>query len=328
MTVPDSHTVALVIGTCGLLSALPLWLAFRPMNRLFQALILLGVFDCIILISIPFLNNIYSGTTLTFDGKMTFSDGKLTFVINNNNQSLLKYLNIYGMDKNNPIIVRAQMTDALGNIQQYLTFTDGKTQLAITKVAGDPQKIDLQVNIPSGLFQGWIIISGKNPTSIPITVATNPMTVEAVGWIVVGILTSIINWEVILYYKPAKPGIQEAAAEAAEEVAKEAHNRGPGSKADDGAREKSDEISQRPTIAAEVYKTLYVNSRFPTRTRAPIPSAHLVLLDIITIIFGIGVGLLALFSQGYVNQLHVIGAWDIVALLGLGLGIGSLHSQS
>ena len=333
-------TIGFAIGIIGLIVAGILSVAIlrRSQKRLLQALILLGVLDSIILISIPFFDRLlpdwngYNTTTLSFDGKMIFYDGKLTFVINNNDQSLLKYLNIYGMDKKNSINVQTNMTDAAGNIQNYLTFNDKKTQLTITKVAGDPQKIDLHVNIPSGLFQGWIIINGKNPTSIPITVATDPKTAEAVGWIIVGILTSIIIWEVILYFKPPKPGAEMAVdatsiyKQAAEEVSRAAGSQGQSNtNAARQARTKLQEITDKQKSAVALYKDQYLYRRYP---RPVVPSSNVWLLDLLTIFFGIAVGLLAVFSQGYVNELRVIGAWDIVALLGLGLGIGSLHSQS
>jgi hypothetical protein len=348
MAFSDTNTVGFIIGIIGLVVAGILYVAilWRSESKLLQALILLGVLDSAVLIGIPFFDTIlppfwngYNKTTISFDGKMTFSDGKLMFVINNNDQNLHKYLDIYGMDNKNSITLQTRMTDAAGTIQNYVTFDDTKTQLTITKVAGDPQKIDLHVNIPSGLFQGWIIISGKNPTSIPITVATDPKTAEAVGWIVVGILTSIIIWEVILYFKPPKPGAGKLAAEvaaeatnlaAAAEVSRAAARGQSNTVAAKQAKDKLAEILSQKKKAAEDYKAQYMNLRFPTRThtRGPIPSSHVWLLDILTIFFGIAIGLLAVFSQGYVNELRVIGAWDIVALLGLGLGIGSIHSQS
>jgi hypothetical protein len=42
------------------------------------------------------------------------------------------------------------------------------------------------------------------------------------------------------------------------------------------------------------------------------------------IIFGVGVSVVALFNNGYITGLHNIGTQEVLVLLGIGLGIGSL----
>jgi hypothetical protein len=56
---------------------------------------------------------------------------------------------------------------------------------------------------------------------------------------------------------------------------------------------------------------------------SPLPNAQVMIIDLLTLVFGISVGLLTLMSQGYVNGLLEIGISEKLALLGLGLGIGS-----
>ena len=48
-------------------------------------------------------------------------------------------------------------------------------------------------------------------------------------------------------------------------------------------------------------------------------------IDFGTIGFGIAVGFLALLNQGYVTNIRAIGPIEVLALVGLGLGIGSLR---
>ena len=61
----------------------------------------------------------------------------------------------------------------------------------------------------------------------------------------------------------------------------------------------------------------------PSITESPLPNAQVMIIDLLTMVFGISVGLLTLMSQGYVNGLLEIGISEKLALLGLGLGIGS-----
>jgi hypothetical protein len=118
----------------------------------------------------------------------------------------------------------------------------------------------------------------------------------ALVWVVIGILTSIIFWEIVKYLAQVKKTDDDY----------------PNVQGPTGYQDRSKHRSQK--------LSKYVEQRFASKT-AP----RITIIDVGTIGFGIAVGFLALLSQGYVTGIRVINPLNIFALVGLGLGIGSLR---
>jgi hypothetical protein len=64
----------------------------------------------------------------------------------------------------------------------------------------------------------------------------------------------------------------------------------------------------------------YLDNRYKTRAAA----GKIVFVDILSVIFGIAVGLIGLLNNDFVNNIRFINAESIVILFGTGLAIGSI----
>jgi hypothetical protein len=135
-------------------------------------------------------------------------------------------------------------------------------------------------------------------------VATEPKLCAALLWVVVGILTSIIFWEIIKYIAQVKKIESEIPGD----------NEKPTMTKTDG----SVKFNAAALRRIELHK--YVENKLISKNIAKVTT-----IDIATVGFGIAVGLLALLNQGYVTAIRLVEPIDIAALFGLGLGIGSLR---
>jgi hypothetical protein len=221
---------------------------------------------------IPFLQD--DKTMISFDNKMVNTVDNITLTINNGNKNPQKYITIDGLNAKSII-----NTTDFRNVE-------GRT---ITIPVSEPQysneKHQTSVGIavptitPRGSYDGSILVNNK--TSVALTIATEPKISEAIIWVLIGILISVIFWEFIIY----------------------------DSKSDD---------------------TKYMNQRYTSSSKLRIfgkkrPTRKIALIDAGTIIFGIAVGFFAVFNQSYIITLRVIQPIDIIALIGIGIGAGSLR---
>jgi hypothetical protein len=110
---------------------------------------------------LPILNDNNDKTSLTFDGKSVYADGGLMFVVDNNNKSPSKIMNIYGMTgriTTNDINV-SHITDDANIINKNNRPTISKVENS----NGNPKEVF--ISIPSlqrpGSYQGWIYLKGK-----------------------------------------------------------------------------------------------------------------------------------------------------------------------
>jgi hypothetical protein len=249
---------------------------------------------------------------LSFDGKSAFYDGtKLTMIVDNNESNSRKTLSIYGLDSK----IKSQDINAsdLAGEMHTIRMND-RLNFTVVDPLGEPKQVKVWIpNLKPGSYQGWVYISSKGNNSIPITISTGPKVSIALLWVVIGILTSIIFWEIIKYIAQVKKVEEDKAPEISADIKKiEGKNLTPEEKKNKIAKIRRDHI--KPKLDD------YLERQLASKTFLKVAT-----IDIGTIGFGISVGFLALLSQGYVTAIRVITPIDIAALLGLGLGIGSLR---
>ncbi len=236
----------------------------------------------------PYLND--NKTTLTFDGKSSFHDGNWEFLVDNNEKGSLKSLNVYGLNNQDTIKTSSSyLVDAIHKLNTDARLVIYPSTNATTDVKQYNIKIP-KLQYP-GSYEGWIFIEGKDNIPIPVTIATEPKVVVALVWVIIGILTSILFWELINYVNQVKEA----------EIKHQTNN-----------------VNASILVKNELHD--YLNRRLISKAFIKVS-----IIDIGTIGFGIAVGFLALLSQGYVIAIRVIEPIDILALIGLGLGIGSLR---
>jgi hypothetical protein len=198
----------------GWLSRRKKWIAQRSPGSKLVLLLLPVIVSAIVLIAmnayiyssnnmtqfLPYLNG--NKTSLTFDGKSFFHEGNLEFLINNNEKGSLKTLSVYGLNTH----------DSINASSSYLVDDTHKintnTKLTITSknTTADAKQYDIRIPMLQfpGSYEGWIFVSGKDDVPVPVTLATEPKVVVALLWVIIGILTSIIFWEIINYINQIK----------------------------------------------------------------------------------------------------------------------------
>jgi len=291
----------------------------QPRNKIILLLVPIWVLD-LILISINVSAFANSGESwfglnkviLSFDGKSAFYDrAKLTVIADNNDSNSPKMLSIYGLDSK----IKSQDINASYLADEMHTINrNDRLNFSVVDPSGEPKQVKVWIpNLKPGSYQGWIYISSKGNSSIPITISTGPKVAIALLWVVIGILTSIIFWEIIKYIAQVKKVEEDKDPEIYYHT-KVIEN------TNDTAENKKKQIAEKRRLYITPELDDYVERRLASKTFLKVA-----IIDIGTMGFGISVGFLALLSQGYVTAIRVIAPIDISALVGLGLGIGSLR---
>jgi hypothetical protein len=143
-------------------------------------------------------------TTMTFDGELVFDEGNLTFSINNRNKGDSKILFVYGLDKEKSVNISAsRITDETTKRYAEDIKFDNKSTLPLNS-SHENELQEITVTIPDiypGSYEGSIFIKGNDTNLlIPVRVETGPKVYVVLTWVVIGILTSIIFWEIIKYF--------------------------------------------------------------------------------------------------------------------------------
>jgi hypothetical protein len=231
-------------------------------------------------------------------GSTTFSldNVKLAFTVDNN--SIYPHLlSVYGLNSHNntPVTIFASdFVDENGDIidSGKVQFNNSR-QLILDSTSNDPQRIEITItdSKKAGSFQGWfILLIGADTTSIPINASTPPMISSALLWTAVGILVSIIFWEIIKYIdytradkiRPCLSGNPIAVANA--------------------------------NVKVQAYKKRLSDNK---------GRARVAIVDIATAGFGLALAFIGLLSNAFVTNLLTIDFYEKLVLIGLGLGIGS-----
>jgi hypothetical protein len=231
-------------------------------------------------------------------GSTTFSldNVKLAFTVDNN--SIYPHLlSVYGLNSynNTPVTIFASdFVDENGDIidSGKVQFNNSR-QLILDSTSNDPQRIEITItdSKKAGSFQGWfILLIGADTTSIPINASTPPMISSALLWTAVGILVSIIFWEIIKYIDYTR----------------------------------TDKI--RPYLSGNPIAVANANVKvqaYKKRLSDNKGRARVAIVDIATAGFGLALAFIGLLSNAFVTNLLTIDFYEKLVLIGLGLGIGS-----
>ena len=244
--------------------------------------------------------------SVTFNGKRTYNDYPVSAFIDD-----FQRINVF--EPNNmsqPYVI--PLTHMIGQEASINSANINYTISLKPSPHNQTELLIIQVNANSttpGQFEGLIMISeGNNNThiSIPITLRSNVMTFNAIIWILVGIFASFIFWELMkANQKERVKGKLKSFKEETNTFDKINH---PGVAENLVQRIKHERIYE------------YLESRFKTGSVA----GKIVFVDIMSVIFGIAVGLIGLLNNDFVTNILVMTPQSIVILFGTGLAIGSI----
>ena len=154
---------------------------------------------------------------------------------------------------------------------------------------GGSKIINVSINntIPNGEYNGRIFFVSNYTTSIPFKIATEPLLIDALLWVLVGILISVISWEVInhlttIHIRAISKDYIESNKELGHKLAR---------------------YEKRWAGVGLARQTIYI-----------IGSAG----------FAMSVGIVSLFANDFVTGQRAIDFIDIIAFIGIGMGIGSI----
>lgn len=320
-----------------------------------------------------FDKNLY---VISFAGNPTFDDDTLSGIADNtnttlNNTNTNRIVTIYGL---NNVINMSVYSSHLTNIDANTIIPVGASLVNMSQTektkSGNASQIRFNIDtkdVKRGSFDGLLSIQG-GLYSIPIRLATETMLIQSVIITFVGILISIILWELIKFMKKnnAEQERQNLFDKSRRALSKANHylhvfNRNEvelrslsyqvealarglndaQTRADfesmairknnlekNSARFKSMETSAR--AASEVYNQQAatmaekVESYNIRNLHRRTTYGKIIITEIGSALFGISVAVFGLLTNDYVLGLRYIGPIELVVLIGLGLGIGSL----
>jgi hypothetical protein len=229
-------------------------------------------------------------------------DGEITFALDNNQGQTPSSIYVYGLAISN-------------NINQAQTFAsdlysqDGRAvkasvqpdTITLRDISTMPTKVD--VTIPSsterGKFHGWfMLLVGQDITSVPLIATTAPLFLIAILWVTTGALISIGTWELGRFFDRRKTDKQFIRLKTAT------------------GNVVANNLEDMSVIAKQV--------KYSARLASLEEAAKFTLVDIFSIVFGIALFYIQILSNPAVMELQIISEWDIISLIGIGLGIGSL----
>jgi len=243
--------------------------------------------------------------SLTFPEHSTIfnlDNGKLTLTVQNN-PTYPHLLSVYGLNTPATIFASDFVHESGDIVDFWKVQFNNSGQLILNGNSNDPQKIEISIidSKKAGSFQGWfILLIGSDTTSIPISFSTPPMMSAALLWIVVGILLSIVFWEIIKF---ANNEIRIKAL------------------CDIGDKQLKD-FYYAPTAKANI--ALKVQA-YEERLSDTWGKARVAIIDIATALFGLSVAFITLITtNATVTSLLTIDSYDKLVLIGLGLAVQSV----
>jgi hypothetical protein len=159
-----------------------------------------------------------------------------------------------------------------------------------------------------------LYLTNGSTFTIPIIVSTEPKVIHAVILVVIGVLLSIIFWEIFVYINK-KFNLATANRLKTMDVPALRTRTGFVNLNDSQIMAKQAQIVQR-----KMERVRKVESRYRYTENA----IKIVTFDVASVTFGIITGLVGLMSNTYVTSLIEISWIDAITLIGIGLGIGSL----
>jgi hypothetical protein len=234
-------------------------------------------------------------------------DGKLTFALDNNQRPMKSSLYIYGLAISNNIdqaqIFVSNLYSQDDRAVEASNVLVQPNTIRLDGISTTPMKVDIDIENSKerGKFHGWfMLLIGQDITSVPLTATTDPLFLIAILWVTNGALISIGTWEIARFFDRRKTDKQFRILTAK-----------------DPKTLTLNEHLARQTIEAKKIK--YYN-----RLANPEEATKFTLVNLFSIIFGIALFYVQLLSNPAVMELQTISDLDIISLIGIGLGIGSL----
>jgi hypothetical protein len=232
--------------------------------------------------------------TILVDNSQTFSifDEKLTFILNNDLNSQSKSIKVYAFDGPTSIdISSSEFVEDKSGETVSIDF-GGSATTHVDNIGPSPQSFSIGINpVKAGLYHGTIFITNEgNQTSVPVTVDVKPQMQVLVIIVIDGIALSIAAWSAIKFlndrYKITHKG-----------------------------QIIYDSAPQNPLSITQYLEVKKVTRDIVLKN---------FILNVGTIAFGIALGLTTLIDNVFITGIHNLGVYEIVILIAIGLGIGSL----
>lgn len=228
-------------------------------------------------------------------------------LIVDNSKSNSKFVSVYGLHNNTDVnISSTYLTDKMKRgANSTGVFFNGTQGLALHNVSNVPKVVNISVSIThGGVYQGRLLMNTKEGIlSVPVTVSTEPLIIQAIALVVLGVILAILLWELIKYF--SQGNLKSQLVNTVNETAQDLNIQG-------GITNSSIGILNARLAALQL--------RYSDRKDA----SKQVIIEIGSIVLGITVGFLGLFSNTFITGIQVIDPFALLALIGLGLGIGSL----
>ena len=260
---------------------------------LVKASVIAGVVFIVALNAIVFLWDTGRQILLSFDNSQIFSifDDKITFVIDNDQSNSAKDLNVYGIGNITSVTISSsKMVANQRGLPMEIKF-DGNASIKIENISIVPEKTKVSISpIETGLYQGALFVANSDKTTIPLTIAIKPQITQPLMIVVDGIVVTIAFWKLIKFLNERNNPI----------------------------------ILKGLIIAQSPEQPRSFTQYFEDKNASNTIILKNGILDIGTIIFGIAVGLTALFNGTILTGIYTLGSLETITLFGIGLGIGSL----
>lgn len=240
---------------------------------------------------------------VTFGGDLTFTDESgSTWLIDNRESNHEKLLIVYWSGnetkgnvpsqtiKSSELVDQNQKSLDSSNINfngfsvLIANLTHGRNEITISLADG---------SLSLGSFSGNIILDGSISDSIPITISTKPLVKYDIMLVVIGALISVCMWEIIRFYKN---------------------------------KILSKNNTQVASLSGNALNVLAVErTRNLIRNASPsVTIPKIVLIELFSILLGIAVALFGVLYNESVIGVLILGAYEVMVLIGIGLAAGSL----
>lgn len=255
------------------------------------------------------------------NNEVSSKEDGISIVIGDNKDTSSKIMTINGLNNKTPstYVYSSQLSSDSGRIINNILFGN-KTQFVIDNSSPRPFKVnDVSVNIQEeGIYSGFLYLSSETLASIPVSVSTDPKVLQAILIIVMGVLTSIIAWELFFVMdKKNNDRDSQYLSDSALEL--------DSSLAANGLTANPYYLDIRNKIDLMYMKSIQKKKRaIDLENRYNINSAKIISIEIATVLSGILVGLTGYFSNEYISNLVVLQWTDVMFLFLTGMGIGSL----
>ena len=236
-------------------------------------------------------------------------------------------ISLYGYEDKLVTLNSSFLTDESGNLidSESINFKN------ITSLTNEP--VDYSVSIISnpfmrGLFDGWMILkSSNNVTYIPLSVSSEAYLMTPILLVLTGVCLSVCLWEIIRFYK-YKPDLDKK-YDYTTENSNLINSMAKYDKKDNLDEDKRNELQNITTRYTDNEKRIrYYDSvtynYFRRDQEFTKTTLSIGLIEFISAIFGMAIGLFVTFNDILSSSDLVIDPFRAIILFGIGLGAGSL----